>query len=294
MVQKSSPGRMLFQFANYSLLAIIAAVCCLPLIHIAAISFSSSSAATAGLVNVWPVDFTTMAYQYTLSKSEFLTSFLVALERIAIGVPLAMLLTVLVAFPLSKESRHFRFRSVYVWYFVVTILFNGGLIPFYVLLKELHLLDTIWALTLPAAVPVFNVILLLNFMRGLPRELSEAAYIDGAGHWSTLWKVIFPLSKPVLATVLLFTCVTHWNSWFDGLILMNDPHNYPLQSYLQTVIINQDPRFMTVSELKVLSEVSNRTAKAAQTLVAALPILLVYPFLQRFFISGIVLGSVKG
>lgn len=294
MVQKSSPGKILFQFANYTLLAIIAAVCFLPLIHIAALSFSSSSAATAGLVNVWPVDFTTMAYRYTLSKPEFLASFLVALERIAIGVPLAMLLTVLVAFPLSKEARQFRFRSVYVWYFIVTILFNGGLIPFYVLLKELHMLDTIWALTLPAAVPVFNIILLLNFMRGLPRELSEAAYIDGAGHWSTLWKVIIPLSKPVLATVLLFTCVSHWNSWFDGLIFMNDPRNYPLQSYLQTVIINQDPRFMTVSELKVLSEVSNRTAKAAQTLLAALPILLVYPFLQRFFISGIVLGSVKG
>jgi len=137
------------------------------------------------------------------------------------------------------------------------------------------------------------LILLLNFFRGLPKELEEAAYMDGAGHWTTLWRIFVPLSTPVLATITLFATVHHWNSWFDGLIFMNSPMNYPLQSYLQTVVIQQDLSANTNVDLDSLAEISDRTAKAAQIFLGALPILLVYPFLQRFFVKGIVLGSVK-
>jgi putative aldouronate transport system permease protein len=155
------------------------------------------------------------------------------------------------------------------------------------------LLDSIWALVLPGAVPVFSVILLLNFFRGLPKEIEESAFMDGAGHWKVLWSIYVPLSMPALATIALFTLVGHWNSWFDGLILMNSPERYPLSSYLQTVVIDKTMTTMKGNDWMSLAQISDRTAKAAQIFLGALPILLVYPLLQKYFVKGIVLGSVK-
>ncbi len=294
MIYKDAFGRRAFDWANYVFLGGAALLCLLPLIHVLAVSFSASSAATAGFVKLWPVDFTLASYKYALNKPQFIDSFLVSLERVALGALINMTLTVLIAYPLSKERRQFRWRSVYAWFFVVTILFSGGLIPVFMVVKQLGLLDSIWALVLPGAVPVFNVILLLNFMRSQPKELYEAAFVDGAGHWSVLWRIAVPLAKPALATLLLFICVGHWNSWFDGLIYMNKPEHFPLQTYLQSVVINRDPSLMTTTEeLKTLSQISDQTTKAAQIFLAALPILLLYPFLQKHFIQGITLGSVK-
>ncbi|MFB9279067.1 carbohydrate ABC transporter permease [Cohnella cellulosilytica] len=294
MIYKNAFGRRAFDWTNYVFLGGAALLCLLPLIHVLAVSFSASSAATAGFVKLWPVDFTLASYKYALNKPQFIDSFLVSLERVALGAFINMTLTVLIAYPLSKERRQFRWRSVYAWFFVVTILFSGGLIPVFMVVKQLGLLDSIWALVLPGAVPVFNVILLLNFMRSQPKELYEAAFVDGAGHWSVLWRIAVPLAKPALATLLLFICVGHWNSWFDGLIYMNKPEHFPLQTYLQSVVINRDPSLMTTTEeLKTLSQISDQTTKAAQIFLAALPILLLYPFLQKHFIQGITLGSVK-
>jgi len=288
-----SPSRRVFVVLNYAFLGLLGFLCVAPLVHVMAISFSSSSAATAGDVMLWPVDFTLKSYEYILERPEFKNAFLVTLQRVALGTVVNMLLTIIIAYPLSKEASAFRFRTAYAWYFVVTILFSGGLIPWYMTVKETGLLDSIWALVLPGAVPVFNVILLLNFFRGLPKALEESAFIDGAGHWKTLWLIYVPLSLPAMATIILFTVVGHWNSWFDGLILMNKPENYPLSSYLQTVLFKISLTGLSPQQMMDLAEVSNRTTKAAQVFVGALPILLVYPFLQRFFIKGIVLGSVK-
>jgi len=293
MVEHYSLSRKAFVVFNYAFLILLAVVCLLPLIHVLAISFSSSNAAQAGYVTFWPVEFTVSSYQFVLKKQAFFQSLLVTLERVGIGVAANMALTVLIAYPLSKEVKRFPLRTVYAWIFVVTILFGGGLIPLYMVIKYTGIMDTIWALVLPGAVPVFNVILLLNFFRGLPKELEEAAFMDGAGHWTTLWRIFVPLSTPALATVTLFATVNHWNAWFDGLIFMNSPEHYPLQSYLQTVVINRDLSLVSSGDLGSLTEVNDRTAKAAQIFLGALPILLVYPFLQRFFMKGIVLGSVK-
>ncbi|PYI53779.1 carbohydrate ABC transporter permease [Paenibacillus flagellatus] len=294
MVENPSFGRKLFVAANYAVLLALAFVCLFPLVHVLAVSFSSSGAAAAGRVGLWPVEFTTKAYAFVLGKEEFVRSFGVSVRRLVLGTALNMALCVLIAYPLSKETRDFKLRTVYVWYFFVTILFGGGLVPTYMTVKNTGLMDTIWALVLPNAVPVFNVILVLNFFRGLPKELEEAAFIDGAGHMRTLWSLYVPLSKPVLATVLLFTMVGHWNAWFDGLIYMNDPTRYPLQSYLQTIIINQDVSAMSDSDVELMKQLSNQTVKAAQIFLGAMPIVVVYPFLQKFFVKGIVLGSVKG
>ncbi|WP_309118521.1 carbohydrate ABC transporter permease [Paenibacillus sp.] len=293
MVEQLGFGRRLFLGVNYAVLAALALLCLLPLIHVLAISFSSSQAATAGLVKLWPVEFTVSSYEFVLAKPAFTQSIGVSLQRVLLGVLVNMLLTVLIAYPLAKEAKKFPYRTAYVWFFVITMLFHGGLIPLYMTVKYTGIMNTLWALVLPNAVPVFNVVLLLNFFRGLPKELEEAAFMDGAGHWTTLWRVMVPLSAPALATITLFATVGHWNAWFDGLIFMNSPDNYPLQSYLQTVVINRDLSLVSSSDLKALAEVSDRTAKAAQIFLGALPILLVYPFLQRFFMKGIVLGSVK-
>lgn len=283
-----------FAVFNTTFLILAAVICILPLIHIIALSFSSSSAAAAGYVKFWPVDFTLSSYDYTASRTEFWRSMWVSIRRIAIGTPLTLFLITMVAYPLSKESEAFRFRLVYAWVFFLTMLFHGGLIPTYITVKELGLLDTIWALVLPNAVPIFSVVLLLNFFREIPKDLEEAAFMDGAGHWKTLWRVYVPISKPALATLALFSMVDHWNNWFDGLLYMGSPSNYPLQSYLQTIVIQQNLQNLTREELLALQQVNDRTLKASQIFLGSLPIIAAYPFLQKYFVKGIVLGSVKG
>jgi putative aldouronate transport system permease protein len=292
-MQKVTTSRKVFLLVNYIGLGLIAFLCLLPLINVLAVSFSSSSAAAGGFVKLWPVDFTIASYKHALTKKEFLEALLVSIQRVVLGYGINMVITILIAYPLSKETTTLRARNVYAWFFIITMLFHGGLIPSYMTMKALGLLDTIWALVLPGAVHVFNMILLLNFFRNLPKEIEEAAYIDGAGHWKVLWSMYLPLSKPALATITLFTVVMHWNSWFDGLIYMNSPSNYPLQSYLQTIIVNPDSSTLSSTEL-YMSEVSDRTFKAAQVFLAALPILVFYPFLQKYFMKGLVMGSVKG
>lgn len=292
---KRTTGEKIFAVFNVIILSTAAFLCLLPLINVLAISFSSKSAAAAGYVKLWPVDFTLASYEYAFGKKEFLESFLVSVKRVALGYVANMILTIFTAYPLSKEKSDFRARNVYAWFFIITMMFGGGLIPTFITVKSLGLLDTIWALVLPGAVSVFDIVLLMNFFRGIPKEIEEAAYIDGAGHFTSLFKIYLPLSLPSLATISLFIMVGHWNDWFGGMIYMNSPKNYPLQTYLRSIIITPDLDSMTSSEeLANMHEISDRTFKAAQVFLAAAPILAVYPFLQKYFMKGLVLGSVKG
>lgn len=293
MIQHASVTRSLFNICNLIFLIALSLLCILPVIQVVAVSFSSSSAAAAGLVKLWPVEFSLKSYEFILKKKDFLGSFLISIQRVILGTGISMFLTVTLGYALSKEAKDFRMRTVYAWYFVITILFSGGLIPWYLTIKYTHLMDTIWALVIPGAVTVFNVILLLNFFRGLPKELEESSFMDGGSHWITLWKIYLPLSMPAIATVSLFTIVGHWNSWFDGLMLVNSPSDYPLATYLQTAIIQQDFANMRAEDVKTLSEISDRTTRAAQIFIGALPIMAVYPFLQKYFMTGLVMGSVK-
>ena len=293
MMHRPTVSYRVFSWFNYAFLIALALLCLAPMVHVLAISFSTSSAATAGLVKLWPIDFTLGSYKFILESKQFLSSFVISIQRLILGVSISMLLSITLAYPLSKETKDFRFRTVYAWIFVFTILFNGGLIPWYMTIRMTGLIDTIWALVLPGAVQVFNAILLLNFFRGLPKELEESSFMDGASHWITLWRIYLPISLPALATITLFSFVNQWNAWFDGLMLMNSPANYPLSTYLQTIIIQPDMSKISVLQAKNLSEISDRTTKAAQIIVGSLPILVVYPFLQKYFVKGIVIGSVK-
>ncbi|OPH46629.1 ABC transporter permease [Paenibacillus ferrarius] len=293
MLDSTSWPRKVFVISNYTVLLGLSILCILPLIHLLSLSLSSNNAVAAGEVRFWPVDFTWKSYDFILSKPEFLKSLIVTLQRVALGVTLNMVLTIMVAYPLSKEGAALKGRTVYVWLFVFTMLFSGGIIPLYMTIRSLGLLDSVWALVLHNAVSVFNVVILLNFFRSLPKELEEAALMDGAGHWRILWRIYVPLSTPSLATLTLFAIVSHWNAWFDGILFMNSPTHYPLQSYLYTVVVGLDTLVKSNIDLEVIALVSDRTARAAQIFLGALPILIVYPFLQRYFTKGIVLGSVK-
>lgn len=291
---KESVGSRVFNVVNVLILAFLALICIVPLINILAISLSSNAATTAGLVKLWPVEFTLKSYEYVAKRAAFWKSLGVTILRCALGVSLNVLLCVMTAYPLSKDNRKLRARTAYAWFFFITMLINGGLIPQYMTIKSTHLLGTIWALVIPGAVPVFSVVLMLNFFRAIPEELEEAAFMDGASHWSILTRIFIPLSKASIATICLFALVYHWNSWFDGIIMMNKPDQYPLQSYLHTIIIQGDTSVNSTTDWQTMALVSDRTVKCAQIFLSTLPIVAAYPFLQRYFVKGMVLGSVKG
>ncbi len=287
-------GHRIFNIFNIILLTLVAFACLVPLIHIIALSFSNAAAVQGGMVKLWPVHLTAEPYRYVLEREQFWQSIGITLQRVAIGASLNIFLVVLLAYPLSKSVEKLRARTVYVWIFFFTMLFNGGLIPNYLLVKELNLLDTIWALALPGAVPVFSVILMLNFFREVPEELEDAAFVDGASHWRILAQIYVPISLPAVATISLFAIVGHWNSWFDGLIYMKSEH-FPLQTYLQGIVSGfQNMESLSTSDIMQLSNLNDRSIKAAQMVIGALPILCVYPYLQKYFVSGLKLGGVKG
>jgi putative aldouronate transport system permease protein len=249
----------------------------------------------AGKVAFIPVDFTTTSYEYVITGGRFLHSMGISLVRVILGTSINTILMVLTAYPLSKDK--LAGRGIISGFFVLTMLIGGGLIPTYLLVSGLGLKDTIWSLVLPGALPVYNMIILMNFIRGLPHELEEAAWIDGAAPFQTLIKVILPLLGPALATVGLFCMVGHWNDWFGGMIYMSEPLNYPLQTYLQTLLVDFEKILQTDTSgniKEILSKMNARTGRAAQLFLGALPIMCVYPFLQRYFTTGLTLGSVKG
>lgn len=294
---KIKDGSIVFDIFNYAFLMLAACLCLLPILNVLAISFSSSAKASAGMVGVVPLDFNLKSYEYALTKPQFLTSFFTSVKRVVLGVVVNMGCTILTAYPLSKTSKELKGRNLYAWFMFITMIFSGGLIPQFMVVKQTGIMNTIWALILPGAVPVFNVIILMNFFKQIPKEISESAVVDGAGHGTILFKLFLPLSLPSLATIILFTVVGHWNEWFSGMIYMTDPVNYPLQTYLRSIIVVRDTTTLATASketLEMLATVSDRTLKSAQIFISAAPILAVYPFLQKYFMKGLTMGSVKG
>lgn len=290
-----NPGYKIFNWINLFMLFIISLLCIFPVIHILALSFSSAAASSANLVSFFPVGFTTEAYAKTLQNSDFLSSLTNSIIRVILGVGLGMLITVLTAYPLSKmDNGQLKGGRIIAWYFVFTMLFSGGLIPSYIVIQKLGLINSIWALILPGLVGVWNIILMLNFFRAIPKELEEACFMDGAGHIRILFNLYIPLSLASIATLSLFIAVGHWNSWFDGIIYLSNKEKWPISTLLQTLIVSPDPnKLMNNVDPGLMENFSARTVKAAQIFIGSLPILIVYPFLQRFFIKGIVMGSIK-
>ena len=264
----------------------------LPLVNTLAISLSEKAAVSGGMVGLIPVGFNLEAYGYILRDEKFWQAFGVSVLRVLLGGALNFVLAILTAFPLSRSTKAFPARNFFMWLFVFGMILNVGIVPWYLTISGYKLLDTIWALVLPGAVPIWSVIILMNFFRSIPKELDEAARMDGANPWHLLWSIYLPTSLPALATITLFSIVGHWNSFFDGLILMNNPDNYPLQTYIQQLVIADRPA-LHGGQAQMMAQLSNNTLNAAKLFVAMIPILLVYPLLQRYFVRGIMLGAVK-
>lgn len=280
----------------YGIVLLLGLACFLPLWNIVCISFSSSAAVSANKVGFLPVEFTAIAYKKIIEDTQFWRSFGLSVMRVVIAWALNTSLVLLMAYPLTKKKSEFRARNIYMSLLIFAMLFSGGMIPSYMLVKELGLLNTIWALILPGALPIFNVIMVMNFFNGIPKSLEEAAIIDGAGPMTVLTRVMIPCAKPCIATISLFSIVGSWNDFFSGLIYIQKPEKYPIMTYIQS--LNVDIQEMlksgaTSSTLTTISELSNKNLNAAKIVVAVIPLLLIYPFLQKFLITGIVMGSVK-
>jgi putative aldouronate transport system permease protein len=292
-VQYNSFISRFYDTLNALFLTLLALACLAPIVHTLAISFSAKSPAEAGMVFFWPIDFNTASYQQILKDGQFWRSFAISLERVVLGSALNFVMTVMLAYPLSKTTKQFPIRNAIMLFIMFNMLFTPSMIPMYFTIKDLNLMNTMGALVLPSAVPIFSVLLVMNYFRNMPKELEEAGVMDGAGPWYLLLKVFVPLAVPTMATVTLFSIVGHWNNFFDGLIYMNNIEKYPLQTYIQQLIVKIDPSQMSTDDLIRLSSVSAKTMNAAKIFIAMLPILLLYPFLQKYFIHGIMLGSVK-
>jgi putative aldouronate transport system permease protein len=278
---------------NTTLCILLAMLCLAPLLHILAISFSGKDPIISGRVGFIPIQFTWDNYVYVAKENAFYTAFRVSLIRTVLALVVQLTLTVLAAYPISLGNRRFHARSFYTWFFLIAVLFSGGLIPTYLVVLRTGLINTIWSLILPGAVPLFNVILMQNFMKGLPEEVKESAAIDGAGQFRTLLQIVLPLCQVSIATISLFIVVGNWNAWYDGMLYINDNRKFPLQTYLRTVIVQPDLNQITdVDDLAKL--VASGGADAAKIFLSLLPIMIVYPFAQKHFVKGIVLGSVKG
>jgi putative aldouronate transport system permease protein len=294
LVRNRTWGSRTFEISNVILLGLLLVSCVYPLWYTFCVSISNKSAANAGLVTLYPIGFSLSSYIEIINDKLFVNSFWISIQRTVLGTAFSMLVTVLMAYPLARPNREFKLRNTFMWILVFCMLFNGGLIPWYLTIQHYHLINTIWALVLGGGVPIFNIILIMNFFRNLPKDLSEAAIVDGAGPWSTLFRIYIPCSIPVLAAVALFISVYHWNEFFNGLVLMNTSDKYPLQTYIQQLVVNMPVGTnLTPEQYKKLSELSNRTLNAAKVFIAMVPMLLVYPFLQKYFVSGITLGAVK-
>jgi putative aldouronate transport system permease protein len=296
LMKLKSPAQRVFGVFNILFLTLTCVICILPFWNLLAISLSSGWAVKANKVSFFPVDFSLSSYLFAFNGGRFLTALWISIQRVLLGVTVNLLLIVLTAFPLSKSKEKFCMRNIYMGFFVITMIVNGGLIPTYLVVTKLGLLNSIWSLVLPGALPVFSMIILMNFIRGLPEELEEAAVIDGATPIVLLIRVFLPLLTPALATVALFSLVGHWNEWFGGLIYMQNLKRYPLQTYLQTLLRNFE-RIIQLAQgdySQIIRMMDVRSGRAAQLFLGAIPIMLVYPYLQRYFTTGLVLGSVKG
>lgn len=288
-----SPSRKVFQVFNVLLFIVYSLACLIPIVYVFSMSLSSSAAVSAGKLTLWPVEFTLKSYEHVMQKKEFWTSLQVSVACVLLGTLINMLVVVLAAFPLSKNKKDFSGKGFFTWFFIVPMLFSGGMIPTFMVVKYTGILNSIWALVLPCAVQVYNVILLMNFFKEVPKELEESAFMDGAGYFRILFQIFLPVSLPAIATLVVFSVVFHWNSWVDGMLYISDSSKYPLQTYLQSILVTSTTRQVSRQQAELMRLISDRTVKAAQVFIAMIPVLIFYPFLQRFFVSGMTLGSVK-
>ncbi|NIK58537.1 carbohydrate ABC transporter permease [Kribbella shirazensis] len=284
----------IFLFCVYLLLAVFLAIVLLPLLYIVASSFSSPEAVSAGRVSFWPVDFSLRGYEAVFANPQIVQGYLNSLFYTVVGTIVSVVLTVAIAYPLSRRT--LVGRNVVMTLILFTMLFTGGLIPTYLVVQQVGLLDTRWALIVPQAIGVWQVIIARTYFRtAIPDELVEASQLDGCGDLRFLWSVVIPLAKPMIAVVALMYAIMQWNSYFDALIYLKSPDLFPLQLVLRNILILNTYSGGAIDASVVLQRQQLADLlKYSLIVVASVPVLLIYPFVARYFTKGIMVGAVKG
>jgi len=290
---RDSTGYRVFTWLNASVLILVTLLILYPFVTLLAQSFSSSGAIKAGLVNVAPVGFNIETYRVVSGDGRFWRSYGNTVLYTVVGTAIAMALTTTFAYAISKP--HLRGRKALIGIAVFTMFFNGGIIPNYVLISSLGMKNTMWALVLPGALSVFNLLVMKSFFENIPRELEEAAQIDGLGWFSIFGRIVLPLSKAVIATMILFYSVAYWNDWFTAFLYLDEDKLFPLSLFLRNLIAGATTTTAaSAAAAGTTSAAISANIQAVTMILAIIPILCVYPFVQRHFVSGVMLGSVKG
>lgn len=292
---RESGGDRAFNVANYVLLTIVLIVVLYPLVYVVSASFSSSYAVLSGKVWLWPVEPSLEGYKAVFKNKNILTGFQNTFFYTLAGTFVNVVMTVLAAYPLSRKD--FRGRNKFMLLFVFTMMFNGGLIPTYFVVKDLSMIDTVWAMLIPTALSVWNVIIMRTyFQTTIPGELLEASQIDGCNDFRFLLKIVVPLSGPIIAVIALFYAVGHWNQYFNAMIYLKNPQLYPLQLILRDILVQNEVRIDMLGDVKSAAarQGLRELLKYSLIVISSVPLMLVYPFVQKFFVKGVMIGSIKG
>lgn len=286
-----SRSEQLFDLFNVILMFVLMTAVMIPLIHVVAASFSNPSAYVRhqGLL-LAPIDFCLDAYRAVLKNKNILTGYANTMFVVVVGTAMNVFVTTIAAYVLSRKN--VLWNNVIMMALVFSMYFSGGMIPFYLVVKGVGLNNSIWALIIPSLVSTYNLIIMRTSMAAVPESMEESAKLDGASHWTILWKIMFPLVKPTVAVICLYYAVTHWNAWFDSMLFIRDREHYPLQLILREILIQNDTTAMTAGggDDYLISE----TIQFATIVVATLPILAIYPYIQKYFVKGVMIGAVKG
>ena len=291
---RKSKSRIAFEVINYIVLTIFAVICLLPMLHVLFCSVSDPNwlNTQAGLV-LWPNGFTMEGYRRVFSNRQLVRGFLNTFMYVGIGTLISMVLTIMGGYVLSRKD--LLWKNVIMFLISFTMLFNGGIVPLYVIVNRLHMLDTIWAVMLPTAMNTFNLIMMRTAFAGIPDSLEESAKLDGAGDWTIMVQIMLPLVKATIATIALYYIIGNWNSWFPAAMYLKKRDLYPLQLVLREILILNDTTSVSSSgEMAANADVFKALVMYCTIIVSSVPMLVVYPFVMKYFKSGVMVGSIKG
>ncbi|MRN53701.1 carbohydrate ABC transporter permease [Paenibacillus monticola] len=290
---RTSRGERIFDFFNAVIMVLLIILTLYPLLYILFSSLSEGNRLISfnGIL-LWPQGFSLEGYKAVLNNPTILSGFRNTLFILVVGLVINMTLTSFGAYFLSRDG--VLLRKPIMFFIVFTMFFQGGLVPFYLIVKSYGLLDSLWALILPTAISTFNLIIMRTYFMAIPKEIEESAFLDGAGHFTILFRIFIPLSMPVVAVLILYYGVGHWNSWFNAMIFLQNQDLYPIQLVVRNIILENDNASMLGTTTLVQSRDVAETLKYAAIIVTTAPILMLYPFLQKYFVKGVMVGALKG